>query len=181
MLLATDNDSLPSNERGLLYKVRPLFQSYDIRNDKALKYPYFSKLYHEYCRIHGSNPLIYNDTRGILIQPHTDGSFQLSTLDVRDYVIPNYHYNKVLFIEKKGLLQVLMAANIHKRFDMALIGSEGFATVAIRDLLSKMQTDENYTIFVLHDADPAGYEISRTLQEATHGCLTIALMLSILA
>jgi hypothetical protein len=163
--LATDCGTLPCNVRGLYYKVRPLLQGY---TDEELGYNYFSQaLWPAYCRSNGKNPLIYNDSRGILVEPHSDGTFQLGTFDVRDYVIPDYHYNKILFIEKKGLLQIFIAANLHKRYDMALIGSEGYATEAIRVLLDKMQTGENYTIFVLHDADPHGYNISRTLQEAT--------------
>ena len=50
---------------------------------------------------------------------------------------------------------------------MAMVGSEGYATEAIRILFDKADKNTDYTLFVMHDADPYGYNIARTLQEET--------------
>ena len=70
-------------------------------------------------------------------------------------------------IEKKGLWHTIKAANLHKKYDMAVIAGEGYASEAIRILLEKAQAGQDYTIFVLHDADPDGYNIARTIQDKT--------------
>jgi hypothetical protein len=49
---------------------------------------------------------------------------------------------------------------------MAIAYGEGYAVEACRELLARAEAG-NYTILVLHDADPYGYEIARTLGEAT--------------
>jgi hypothetical protein len=92
---------------------------------------------------------------------------QLGSFEVADYVFPDYGYNKILYIEKKGLWHTLKAANLHKKYDMAVIAGEGYSSEAIRILLDKAQTGQNYTLFVLHDADPDGYNIARTIQGET--------------
>src|SRR5262249_10320228 len=43
----------------------------------------------------------------------------------------------------------------------------GYATEAIRVLFQAASRDKDYQLFVLHDCDPAGYEIARTLREET--------------
>jgi hypothetical protein len=48
---------------------------------------------------------------------------------------------------------------------MALVTEAGFSTVAARTLLSG--AGEGYQVFCLHDADYPGYNILRTLREAT--------------
>src|SRR5262249_34378664 len=53
------------------------------------------------------------------------------------------------------------------RFDMAVIGAEGYASEAIRLLLTRADQHRRYRIFVFHDADPYGYNIARTLREET--------------
>ena len=50
---------------------------------------------------------------------------------------------------------------------MAIITGEGFATTAARKLLRSARKDQDYQIFVLHDADPWGYNIARTVREET--------------
>jgi len=48
-----------------------------------------------------------------------------------------------------------------------VIGAEGYATTAARTLFANADKDRDYKLFVLHDADPYGYNIARTLREAT--------------
>jgi hypothetical protein len=69
-------------------------------------------------------------------------------------------------VEKAGLWPVIQASGIAERYDMAIITSEGFSTEACRELLARMPAGE-VKIFALHDADLAGYNIGRTLGEAT--------------
>ena len=162
---ATDNERLPANVRALYYKVRDAIQKYTA---EELSYKYFSQtILIRYWQENGRNPLIYNDPRGVLYAPHSSDVLQLGTLEVDQYVFPEYEYNKILFIEKKGLLHTIKAGNLHTKYDMAIIAGEGYASEAVRILLDKAQTGQDYTIFVLHDADPSGYDIARTIQDST--------------
>ena len=162
---ATDNERLPANVRALYYKVRDAIQKY---TTEELSYKYFSQtILIRYWQENGRNPLIYNDPRGVLYAPHSGYVLQLGTLEVDQYVFPEYEYNKILFIEKKGLLHTIKAGNLHTKYDMAIIAGEGYASEAVRILLDKAQTGQDYTIFVLHDADPSGYDIARTIQDST--------------
>ena len=162
---ATDNERLPANVRALYYKVRDVIQKYTA---EELSYKYFSQtILIRYWQENGRNPLIYNDPRGVLYAPHSGDVLQLGTLEVDQYVFPEYEYNKILFVEKKGLLHTIKAGNLHTKYDMAIIAGEGYASEAVRILLDKAQTGQDYTIFVLHDADPSGYDIARTIQDST--------------
>lgn len=162
---ATDNERLPANVRALYYKVRDAIQQY---TPKELDYGYFSQdILIQYWQEFGRNKLIYNDPRGVLYAPHSESILQLGTLEVDQFIFPEHEYNKVLYIEKKGLWHTLKAANLHKKYDIAVIAGEGYASEAIRVLLEKAQAGQDYTIFVLHDADPDGYNIARTIQDST--------------
>jgi len=48
---------------------------------------------------------------------------QLGTRDVEAYRLPPWCLNKVLYVEKKGLLPVLQAAQIAERYDMAIVAA----------------------------------------------------------
>jgi hypothetical protein len=48
-----------------------------------------------------------------------------------------------------------------------VVAGEGYATEAIRVLFQMASTNRQYQLFVLHDADPDGYNIARTLREET--------------
>jgi hypothetical protein len=155
-------ERLPANVRNLFYKVRDAIQKYTY---KALNYGYFSQdLLIQYWQEYGRNPLIYNDPRGVLYTPHSEKMLPLGTFEVDQYVFPDYEYDKILYVEKKGLLHTLKAAGLDKKHDMAIIGGEGYASEAVRVLLDKAQAGKDYTIFVLHDADINGYDIARTIQ-----------------
>lgn len=72
----------------------------------------------------------------------------------------------MLYVEKKGRGEVLRAAGFGEKYDMALVGGEGYASEAIRDLFARAEGGD-YQLFVLHDADHSGYNIARTLREET--------------
>jgi hypothetical protein len=148
-----------------MYQARPRIQQY---TTVKLKDHYFTQdLLPDYQRRHpGELPKVYYEPRGELHEPH-GGSLRLGTQHVDAYEFPAHKFDKILVIEKKGLWPVLQAARLADRFDLAIVLSEGYASEACRTLLAKASTDQAYRIFVLHDADPAGYNIARTLREAT--------------
>jgi hypothetical protein len=164
LLESTANNTLPVQQRTLYYEVRFKIQEY---TNEPLSDKYFGTILFNYWREFGRNKLIYNDPRGVLHSPHGEILLPLGTLEVDQYAFPEHEYNKILYIEKKGLWHTIKSAGLHKKYDMAVIAGEGYSTEAIRVLLDKAQTGKSYTIFVLHDADPAGYNIARTLKEST--------------
>jgi hypothetical protein len=163
--IATGDGQYPVSARNLFYQVRPLLQDY---TDKELDYNYFSQnLLVQYRERHGAIPGLYYDPRGVLYEPHTVKAIPLGTREVEGYRFPDWLYNKVLYIEKKGLWPILEAAELAERYDLAVIAAEGYATEAVRLLFDNASRDQGYQLFVLHDADPHGYNIARTLQEET--------------
>jgi hypothetical protein len=137
--------------------------------DKELDYDYFSQdLLTQYRDVYGPISGLYYDPRGVLYEPHTGKALPLGTREVDGYQFPAWLYDKILYIEKKGLWPVLEAARLAERYDMAVIAAEGYSTEATRVLFAQADKGRNYQLFVLHDADPDGYNIARTLREETH-------------
>ncbi|MBM4274123.1 MAG: ATP-binding protein [Deltaproteobacteria bacterium] len=162
---ATGNGQYPVSARNLYYQVRPLLQDY---TSKELDYNYFSQnLLIEYQKQHGAIQGLYYDPRGVLYEPHSGKAIPLGTREVEGYQFPEWLYNKVLYMEKKGLWPILEAARLAERYDLAVIATEGYASEAVRLLLDNASRLQGCQLFVLHDADPHGYNIARTLQEET--------------
>jgi hypothetical protein len=162
---ATGNDQYPVSSRFLFYPVRKLIQRL---TDKDLDYDYFSQdLLVEYQRRHGPLRGLYYDPRGVLYEPHTGNAIPLGTREVDAYQFPAWLYDKILYVEKKGVWPILQAAALAERYDLAVIAAEGYATEATRVLFAQADKNRNYQLFVLHDADPDGYNIGRTLREET--------------
>lgn len=161
---ASANFTLPFSVRQLYYQVRPLIQEY---TEQELSYSYFTPpLVTEYEEIYGSLPGLIYEPRGHFIEPHRDIRVPLGTLDVGQYTAPDYEYDKILYIEKEGFRQIFEAVKLGQRYDMALMTTQGFATRAAKALLAPASR-KNITILVAHDCDISGYEIARTLQNAT--------------
>jgi hypothetical protein len=162
---ATNGGQYPTSPRRLFYKIRPLLAA---ETDRDLAYSYFSQaLLTEYQEEHGAIGNLYYDPRGWLYEPHSGTKIPLGTKEVREYQFPAWRYDKILFVEKKGLWPILERARIAERYDLAIVTSEGFATVAARELFARAQQGRDYKLFVVHDCDLDGYNIARTLQEAT--------------
>ncbi len=162
---ATGDGQYPVSARTLYYQVRPLVQPY---TTKDLDYTYFSQtLLTEYRELYGSIEGLYYDPRGILYEPHTGETVPLGTREVQSYTFPIWLYNKILYVEKKGLWPILEAAKLAERYDMAVIAAEGYATEAARVFFQQADKDQKYELYALHDADPHGYNIARTLCEET--------------
>ena len=63
---------------------------------------------------------------------------------------------------------IIQAAGLPEKYDMAVVCGEGFASVAARVLLERAQAHKHpITLYCLHDADPSGLSIARTLREPT--------------
>jgi len=162
---ATGNGAVPANVRNLYYAIREPQRKL---TGRELEYGYFSQtLLPLYRQEHGALRGIYYDPRGILYEPHSGHQTPLGTREVDAYRFPAWLYNKILYIEKKGLWPTLQAAEIAERYDMAVIAAEGYASEAARVLFANADRRERYQLFVLHDADAHGYNIARTLQEET--------------
>ena len=166
---ASGNFTLPYSVRQLYYQVRPLIQDYTY---KELSYAYFTPpLVTDYEEIFGPLEGLIYEPRGHLIEPHRDIEVPLGTVDVAGYGVPDYEYDKILYIEKEGFRQIFDAVKLGQRYDMALMTAKGFATRAAKQLLSHA-SKKDITILVAHDADISGYEIARTLEaetRTTHG------------
>jgi hypothetical protein len=150
--------------RTLFYKVRPLIQQY---TDDELDYAYFGQtLLPEYQRTVAKLPGVYYEARGALHHPHDGRVIPLGTREVDAYIPPDWQFDKVLYIEKEGLEAQLAPYQLGQRHDMAIIYGKGFSPTACRDLLARSEI-RSMKLFVLHDADINGYNIARTLGEAT--------------
>ncbi|MCL0058731.1 hypothetical protein M1O47_03520 [Dehalococcoidia bacterium] len=161
---ASANFTLPYSVRQLYYQVRPLIQDY---TSKELNYVYFTPpLVTEYEEIYGPLQGLIYEPRGHLIEPHRDIEVPLGTVDVAGYEIPDYEYDKILYIEKEGFNQIFDTVKLGQRYDMALMTAKGFATRAAKLLLSHA-SGKDIAILAAHDADISGYEIVRTLKNET--------------
>ncbi len=165
----TGGGRLPVGVRRIFYAVRDLIKGHTSKRlDSDSAYNYFSQtLVPLYQEEHGVIEGLYYDPRGRLYEPHGGEAVDLGTREVEGYTFPKYVFDKILFAEKRGQKPLLDAAKIAERYDMAIITGEGFATTAAKRLLENASKDEDYQLFVLHDADPSGYNIARTLREET--------------
>jgi hypothetical protein len=180
-----DPPMLPVNARQLMYKARGEI----LRRTGREKFndAYFTQtLVPQFIR---DNPdlcanwdVIY-DARGHLTEPHTYRSIGLGTLAVRQYVGerprfgtasrfeinvmyptsgPLNRYKNLLYIEKEGFDELIAAARIAERYDLAIASCKGMSVVAVRYLIDRIAPHiEN--VFVLHDFDVSGFSIAGTL------------------
>jgi hypothetical protein len=163
---STGNETLPTTARDLYYAVRNRIERFGYDADE-LAYKYFSQdILPAYQREVRVLPLVEYEPRGILYEPHDGKEVRLGTRSVAEYSFPDYGFNKILYIEKNGRVGILKAGQVDSRHDMALIGGQGYASEAIRTLFETAEKGA-YQLLVLHDADPHGYSIARTLREET--------------
>lgn len=171
--------------RDLYYAVRPLAYPHPEWPGGDLDYNYFSgAMLTEYQERFGKIEGLQRDPRGHFSEPHPRYSpslrdphgvlhdtaerlkVPLGTGAVAEYEIPDHLLSSLLYVEKEGEIAKLEAANLHTRFDMGLSAGKGYATEAARVLVEKASR-RDLRIYCFHDADPDGYEIARTLSEAT--------------
>jgi hypothetical protein len=97
---ATGNGAYMVSARTLYYQVRPLIQE---RTDKPLEYGYFSQtLLTEYRDAYGPVDGLYYDPRGALREPHSGAVVNLGTREVAGYQVPEWTFDKILYVEKKA-------------------------------------------------------------------------------
>lgn len=157
---------LPIPQRNLFYAVRDRVQRYDVQFNPKTGQDYFRTLLTQYQQEHGPIPGLYYDPRGELREPHTGKIVRLGTREVAAYEFPSHLYDKILYVEKEGFGPVFEAAQLAERFDLAVASGKGQPVEAVRALFERAQCGD-YRLFVLHDADPYGYSIARTIAEET--------------
>src|SRR5207248_3334358 len=129
---ASGIEKYPIQVRTLFYQIRSLIQAY---TDKELDQNYFGqKLLIEYQQWNGPIEGLYYEPRGFLYEPHTGRAIPLGTQQVESYDFPAWTYDKILYIEKRGLWPILQRARIAERYDLAIVAAEGYATEAARVL-----------------------------------------------
>jgi hypothetical protein len=159
----TGNGTYRVSKRNLFYAVRDRIQAY---TPKELDPDYFAhNLLPAYEQHYGELPGVYAESRGVFHEPHSGRQMVLDDAAVAAYVFPAWTYDKILYIEKRGVWPILEVARIAERYDMAILTGEGYATEAMRALFRTANKDRQYQLFVLHDADPDGYNIAVTLRE----------------
>jgi len=163
-IVKASDGNLEFQDRQLYYQVRPLIVQY---TNKELTFSYFSPpLLTEYEEQHGEIPGLLFDGRGHFQEPHRAIEFELGTKEVNNYQIPDYEYDKILFVEKEGFKPILDAAQVGPRNDMAIMTDKGFIVRAAKKLLARA-TSKQIIILAVHDADISGYDIARTLVDET--------------
>lgn len=158
---------------GLRFTQRQLF--YSIRDNvykltgKVLQWGTFTGYTTDYENDVGDIRDMTRDPRGFIKHPHIEYEIPLGTESVEIYRRPEWNYNKILFIEKEGFVQILNQLKWPEKHDCAVMTSKGMPTRAVRDLIDKIaaRADEPVTVFCLHDADAAGTRIYQSLQEET--------------
>ena len=80
---------------------------------------------------------------------------------------PSGSFGAVLFIEKEGFSELLKAAKIAERFDIAIMSTKGMSVVAARALADEMCHDHDIPLLLVHDFDKSGFSIAGTLQRDT--------------
>jgi hypothetical protein len=73
-------------------------------------------------------------------------------------------YQAVLYIEKEGFDPQLREAKIAERFDLAIVSCKGQSVIAARKFVDHVcRMGGGVPLFVLHDFDKSGFEISQRL------------------
>ncbi len=164
---ASNNNEYFTSQRNLFYKVRPKIQeeySYETWGGENKDYNYFKTILAQYEIKNSRIEKLVRESSAFLQVPHTPDKIDLATDAVNDYHVPRDTFNKLLYIEKRGLVKLLIQNNFHNKYDLALVGGMGKASFGVKDLLKKVYA-ANITIFTLHDCDIDGYEIAQTTKQ----------------
>jgi hypothetical protein len=189
---ASGRGRYPAHARQIMYQARPLILAEtDKPLGKDFDQYFTQSLLPEYVRQHAEETAAWDvvyDARGHLEEPHTTRVVSLGTLDVRGYLAaaksdpadpgipiasitlryptagPRHRYRNVLFLEKEGFNDLLEAARIGERFDLAIMSTKGYSSTAARTLMEQLP---DVRFFVLHDFDKDGLGIVHTLQHDT--------------
>jgi hypothetical protein len=185
-MTASANGTLPANPRQIYYAARP--EMLRLTEKTSIDSKYFTQtLLTEYMRLRPDATADWNiawDDRGHFSEPHTRVEIGLGTLAVRSYIKghrdllirngaisvadiktkgPDGRYGAVLFLEKEGFTQILEAARIADRYDLAIMSTKGMSVTAARTLVEDLCGKRGLKLLVLHDFDVSGFSIKQTL------------------
>ena len=189
---ASGNGRYPAHARQIMYQARPLILAgTDKPLGKDFDQYFTQTLLPAYRRRHRDTTTTWDvvyDASGHFEEPHTARVVSLGTLDVRAYLAsarngspgdgatitpislrypttgPQGRYRDVLFLEKEGFNDLLDAARIAQRFDLAIMSTKGYSSTAARTL---MECLPGVRFLVLHDFDKDGFGIVHTLRYDT--------------
>ena len=185
-LKASANSRLPASARQVMYQARPFIQ--EKMDGRRLDDQYFCQtLLPDYIQEYGVDWDVVYDDRGHFFEPHTERSFGLGTINVRNYLAnarspvldkpgfaagtvethgPGGGFGAVLFIEKEGFLSLFEAVQLAERYDLAIMSTKGMSSTAARSLIDNLCRN-NVPLLALHDFDKAGLSIAGTLRRST--------------
>jgi DNA topoisomerase VI subunit B len=190
-LHASSGGRYPANARQVMYAARPLVQQLTggvlWKNSNQFTQKYLPGFLERYPAETANWDVVY-DARGHFVEPHTRNSVDLGTLGVRQYIaqwqgdagaieLPEYRmgyptsgpqnrFKYALFIEKEGFNQLLQAAGIASRYDIAIMSTKGMSVTAARHLVESL-TEMGVTILVVRDFDKSGFSIAYTISHST--------------
>jgi hypothetical protein len=186
-LAASTGGTLPANARQIYYAARGEILE---RTGKAsLDSQYFCQtLLVDYVRENRVDWDIVWDDRGHFTEPHTEHTFGLGTISVRNYLAsigapsflepdfsegkvetqgPDGRFGAVLFVEKEGFMPLFERVRLAERHDIAIMSTKGMSVTAARNLIDVMCGRYKIPVFVLHDFDISGFSIFGTLRGST--------------
>lgn len=178
----------PVSKRQLYYASRQKFLEL---TGKPIDATYFSnKLLVQYMNRHPETESwdMTADARGTLTIPNASHDIRIpcGTLQIRGYLariangsIPGLNvsvpphwpsqsgsqrFQAVLYVEKEGFEPLLSQARIAERYDLAILSCKGQSVVAARRFVDEVcRADGGVPLFVAHDLDKSGFEISQRL------------------
>ncbi len=169
----SSNKKFSYRQRQLWYVIRDFF---DKRGWKQYtpNYDYFGNKIIPEAKLNPEIDLsgLLKEANAELHEPRNKTVIHLSTEEEENYDIPKWKYNKILYIEKRGFKDVIIANHFHERYDLAVIGGQGESSEASRTLLKRIEESAHkrgikIEILCIHDADLWGHDISLTLSHPT--------------
>jgi DNA topoisomerase VI subunit B len=192
-LHASGDGKYTVSKRTFYYAVREEFKK---RTNKYLEWMNFcKKLLPKYMNTHPETESwkVTADPRGTLHLPNatTPVSIPCGTLAIDDYLaecgkyidplavnhsLPvqwpslraGVRYKAVLYVEKEGFQPMLEDARISERFEMAVLSCKGQSVVAARKFVDEVcRALGGVPLYILHDFDKSGFEISQCLTDVS--------------
>lgn len=186
---ASGNGRFTVSRRQLYYACREEFRQ---RTERELDYAYFANtLLVQYMNRHPETDSwkVTADPRGTLTIPNAGYKVRVpcGTIQIDDHLreagraitrfdinakinvewpslAAGQRYQAVVYIEKEGFEPLLKEARISERFDVAILSCKGQSVVAARRFVDEVcYVEGGVPLFVVHDLDKAGFEISQRL------------------
>ncbi|HUG71769.1 MAG TPA: hypothetical protein VMM76_28755 [Pirellulaceae bacterium] len=187
---ASGGGRYPVSMRQMYYAARKAFRE---QTDREIEAAYFCQtLLRQYLNRNPKETLTWKitaDPRGTLTIPNaghkvrvpcgtlaieqhlSDASKQVDPMDV-SLTLPTkwpslaegVRFQGVLYIEKEGFEPLLNAARIGEKYDLAILSCKGQSVVAARQFVDRVcRVNGGVPLFVVHDFDKSGFEISKRL------------------